>query len=176
MASPLQFSPNKFAMFIDAQTLTAVETGVTPGHDSGERRAEGFDNTLYAKREVPLKRIPITSEGEENYHIALYRYSLDCRNEILHGASVALLIVTAQSSQQLLDGVVNGLIDARPKQHGMHLAKPLTSYGFFKYVTHPLLAEIGEDLLSIGLNFLEQQTLGNPQKIVDNPILASKFQ
>ena len=129
-------------------------------------RSEGFDKLAYRKGKVPLKRIAITNDGKENYHIALYWYSLDCRNEILHGASVALLIVTAQSSQQLLDGVVNGLIYARPNQHGMYVTERFTFYGFLDYIAHALPWLTGRHLLSTGLSFIEQQTLGKPKSIV----------
>ena len=175
MAAVLHFSQDRFALFVDEATLSAVQSGVASWCDDGNWRAEGFDNSLYPKGELPLKRIAITEDGHENYHIALYSYSLACKQKFLNGPPVALLIVTAHNSQQLLDGVLDGSIVPRPKQHGMHLAKPLTSYGFLDYIVHPLPVEIGMHLLSTGLTFVEQQTLRYPQTIVGNPVLASNF-
>ena len=175
MAAVLHFSRDRFALFVDEATFSAVQSGVASWRDYGDWRAEGFDNSLYPKGELPLKRIALTDDGHENFHIALYSYSLACKQKFLNGPPVALLIVTAHNAQKLLDGVLDGSIVPRPDQYGMHLAKPLSRYGFLDYIVHPLSVEIGMHLLSTGLTFVEQHTLRYPETIAGNPVLATNF-
>ena len=175
MASGLPLSPERFAVFLDEQTLKAVESGVVPWRDYGDWHPEGFDNTLYPQGELPLKRIAVMEDGRENYHIPLYSYSLASKKEFVKGPPVALLLVTAHGTQPLLDGLLNGSIVARPHMYGMHLVKPLSSYRFLEHVVHPIPEDLRQHLLSVGLHFVEQRTLGIPESIMGYPVLALGF-